>query len=87
MALGRVVVFVLGTVWGVLAAMVFTSYPVNGPAPLRHFMIWSALLLGLAGPVCWYLAAHAGPGDRWTLAYFLAWVGWFVFGSLAAAIL
>ncbi|MGH9225829.1 MAG: hypothetical protein ACRD2W_19045 [Acidimicrobiales bacterium] len=40
----------------------------------------------MAGPVCWYLAAHTEAGDRWTLAYFLAWVGWFVLGSLAVAI-
>ena len=41
MALGRVIVFVLGTVWGVLAAMILTSYPVNGPAAVWHFAIWS----------------------------------------------
>ncbi|CAA9219840.1 MAG: hypothetical protein AVDCRST_MAG10-614 [uncultured Acidimicrobiales bacterium] len=85
-AVGRIIVFILGTVWGVLAAMILTSYPVNGPAAVRHFAIWSTLLLGLAGPVCWYLAAHTEVGDRWTLGYFLAWVGWFVLGSLPEAI-
>jgi hypothetical protein len=66
--------------------MILTSYPVNGPAAVRQFAIWSTLLLGLAGPVCWYLAAHTEVGDRWTLGYFLAWVGWFVLGSLPEAI-
>jgi hypothetical protein len=85
-ALGRVLVFVLGTVWGVLAAMIFASYPGSEPAAVTHLMIWSTLLLGLAGPVFWYLAAHTEASDRWTLAYLLAWVGWFVLSSLAVAI-
>ena len=66
--------------------MVFTSYPGNEPVAVSQLKISGTLLLGLAGPVCWYLAAHAEAGDRWTLGYFLAWVGWFVFGSLAVAI-
>ena len=86
-AVGRVMVFVLGTVWGVLQAMVLASYPGQAPAVVTHFTLWSTLLLGLAGPVCWYLAAHTEGGDRWTLAYFLAWVGWFVLGSLAVVII
>ena len=86
MAFGRVLLFVLGTVWGVLSAMVFVSYPGNEPAVVSQLKIWSTLLLGLGGPGFWYLAAHTEAGDRWTLAYLLAWIGWFVVGSLAVAI-
>lgn len=86
MALARVVVYTLGTLWGVLAAMVFTSYPGNEPAAVSAFKVLSTLVLGLAGPVFWYLAAHTEAGDRWTLAYLMAWVGWFALGSLAVAI-
>ena len=85
-ALARVVVFVLGTVWGMLAALLFAAFRGNAPAAVSQFRIWGTLLLGLAGPVCWYLAAHSELGDRWTLGYFLAWVAWFVFGSLAVAV-
>ena len=85
-ALARVIVFVLGAVWGVLAAMVFTSFPGNEPVAVSQLKIWGTLLLGVAGAVCWYLAAHTEAGDRWTLAYILTWIGWFVLGSLAVAI-
>jgi hypothetical protein len=86
MSLGRAIVFTLGTVWGVLAAMALTSYPGNEPVAVSQFKIWSTLLLGLAGPGAWYLATHSEAGDRWTLAYLLAWVGWFSLGSLAVAV-
>ena len=85
-ALARVIVFVLGSVWGVLAAMLFAAFPGNAPAAVSQFKIWGTLLLGLAGPVCWYRAAHTEAGDRWTLAYFLAWVAWFVIEGLAVAV-
>lgn len=86
MQLGRALLFILAPLWGVLQAMVMASFPGNEPAVVTHFKIWSTLLLALAGPVFWYLAAHTEVGDRWTLAYLLAWVGWLLIGSLAVVI-
>lgn len=85
-ALARVLVFILGAAWGVLAAMLFAAFPGDAPAAVSQFKIWSTLLLGLAGPVCWYRAAHTEAGDRWTLGYFLAWVAWFAFEGIAVAV-
>jgi hypothetical protein len=84
--IGRGAVFVIGAGFGLLAALVFGSWPGGTPPVVTLLEILSVLALALAAPVCWYFAVHGEAGDRWTLAYVLTWVAWFVVLLLSVAI-
>ena len=82
----RAIVFPLGAVFGILFAMVFSSYPGGNPKVVNGLIVAFILGLAFASPVCWYLAVRGKSGDRWTVAYILAWTCFFAGGSLLTLI-
>lgn len=86
MTIVRAIVFPVGAVFGILFAMAFTSYPGGNAGVVNGLIVAYVLGLGLTAPVCWYFAARAMSGDRWTVGYIVAWMLFFGGGFLLTLI-